>query len=59
VSDATPELVDRQLAEWEPLDEIAPAAHVCVRSDQDPAAIVEELEAALDRRLAKGWPDDP
>lgn len=59
VTDATTELVDRQLAEWEPLDEVAPAAHVCVRSDQAPPAIVDELEAALDRRLANGWPDDP
>ena len=50
-SDATPAMVERQLAEWEPLDEVPAAAHSTVRADQDPAEVVDEVEGLLDRRL--------
>ncbi|MBA2297022.1 MAG: hypothetical protein H0W14_03165 [Actinobacteria bacterium] len=50
-SDATPAMVDPQLAEWESLDEVPAAAQITVRADQDPAEVVDEIEALLDRRL--------
>lgn len=56
VSDATEEMVDRQLAEWEPLDELPAAAHVSLRTDRDTADIADELEALLDHRLGGGEP---
>lgn len=54
VSDATTEMVDRQLADWVPLDEVPAAEHIGVRTDQHPEEILDELEARLDRRLTRG-----
>lgn len=54
VSDATADLVDRHLAEWEPLDEVDPRVHLVLRSDRDVATVVDDLEAALDSRMAAG-----
>ena len=54
VSDATAEIAARQLAEFEPLDEVDPSRHVLLRTDREPAEIVDDLLAALDARLARG-----
>jgi uncharacterized protein len=54
ISDATTEIALRQLAEFEPLDEIDPDRHVIVRTDREPATVVDAVEAALDARLARG-----
>ena len=52
-SDATVEIAIRQLAEFEPLDEVAPDLHVPVRTDRVLVDVVDEVEAALDARLAR------
>jgi aminoglycoside phosphotransferase family enzyme/predicted kinase len=54
VSDASPEIAARQLAEFEPLDEVDPEQHVLTRTDRDVHAVVDAVEAALDARLAGG-----
>lgn len=54
VSDATVDLVDRQLDEWDSLDEIDAARHATVRADRDPPDIVDDIEAFLDQRTANG-----
>ena len=54
VSDATVEMVDRQLAEWRPLDDVPAAAHLALRTDREAGEIADELEALLDRRVAAG-----
>jgi predicted kinase len=56
VSDATAAMVDHQLAEWEPLDELPAHVHAVLRTDRDVAGIADDLEALLDRRLAAGEP---
>jgi uncharacterized protein len=53
VSDATPEIAEWQLAEFEPLDEIPPDSHVALRTDRDVAETIDDLEALLDARLAR------
>lgn len=57
VSDATPAIAAAQLAEFEPLDELAPERHLMLRTDRPVDEIVDELEAALDARLET--PDVP
>jgi hypothetical protein len=52
-SDATPEIAARQLAEFEPLDEIPPSSHVALRTDRDVAETIDDLEAVLDAQLAR------
>ena len=52
-SDATVEIAARQLAEFEPLDEVEPDLHVIVRSDREVRDLVDDVEAALDARLAR------
>jgi aminoglycoside phosphotransferase family enzyme/predicted kinase len=52
-SDATPEIAARQLAEFEPLDEVEPGRHVIVRTDRALSETIDEVEAALDARLAR------
>ena len=49
-SDATPAIALQHLREFEPLDEIAPEAHILVRADRDVAAIAAEVADALDGR---------
>jgi len=39
--------------EFEPLDEIEPELHVSVRTDRDIRDLIDEVEAALDARLAR------
>ena len=36
---------------WEPLDELAPGAHVTLRTDRPVDAQLEDLRALLDRRI--------
>jgi uncharacterized protein len=50
VSDATAEIAERQLAEFEPLDEVPPSEHLIVRTDRDVAAVAADVEALLDVR---------
>jgi aminoglycoside phosphotransferase family enzyme/predicted kinase len=50
VSDATAGVLRRQLADREPLDEVAAAAHLVMRSDQPVDDAVAAIEDALDRR---------
>jgi hypothetical protein len=57
-SDATAEIAVRQLAEFEPLDEVAPDRHVQLRTDRDELDTLDDLEAMLDARLARGTPAD-
>jgi uncharacterized protein len=52
-SDATAEIAARQVAEFEPLDEVEPDLHVTVRSDRDVRDLVDDVEAALDARLGR------
>ena len=56
VSDATPAIAARQRREFEPLDEVAPEAHLMLRTDRSVAELVGALEAWLDLRLAEGGP---
>jgi uncharacterized protein len=51
VSDATPVVVVRESAAWEPLEEVPPAAHVTLRSDHSVETMVADLIALLDRRI--------
>jgi aminoglycoside phosphotransferase family enzyme/predicted kinase len=55
-SDATEAIAVSQLAELEPLDEVEPDRHVAVRTDRELRDVVDEVEAALDARLARGAP---
>jgi predicted kinase len=50
ISDATPAIAAAQLAEFEPLDEVAPERHLALRTDRDVDEVLDELEAALDAR---------
>ena len=52
VSDATAEIAALQRAEFEPLDEVAPGAHLALRTDRPVDELLAELEAWLDARLA-------
>ena len=52
VSDATAEIAALQWAEFEPLDEVAPAAHLALRTDRQVDELLAELEAWIDARVA-------
>jgi predicted kinase len=52
VSDATPDIAARQLREFEPLDEVAPRAHLPFRTDRPVDDLVGAVEDWLDLRLA-------
>jgi uncharacterized protein len=52
ISDAGLQIVRRQLASTEPLDEVPPADHVIVRSDRPVATIVDAIGGAIDARTA-------
>jgi aminoglycoside phosphotransferase family enzyme/predicted kinase len=54
VSDALTPVVTRERLVWEPLEEVAPEAHVIVRSDRPHDAIVADIMAVLDRRMSSG-----
>jgi aminoglycoside phosphotransferase family enzyme/predicted kinase len=51
VSDADAAIAASQLEEFEPLDEIAPGAHLALRTDRDLDDLLAELEAGLDLRI--------
>jgi uncharacterized protein len=51
VSDASLSVVMRERSAWEPLDELAPEAHVTLRSDRPVEAQLGDLLALLDRRI--------
>lgn len=53
VSDATAAIAARQRAEFEPLDEVPPGAHLPLRTDRPVDDLLAELEAWLDARLAR------
>ena len=53
VSDASVTVVARERGSFEPLDEVAPEAHLMVRTDRPCDGVVTELVALLDRRI--GW----
>ena len=53
VSDASLSVVIRESSAWEPLDELAPEAHVTLRSDRPVEAQLEDLRALLDRRIGQ------
>jgi aminoglycoside phosphotransferase family enzyme/predicted kinase len=46
-SDATPEVLHRQLADLEPFDEIPPERHLIVRSDQPVDGLIAAIEDAI------------
>jgi uncharacterized protein len=54
VSDAALAVVERESAAWETLDEVPPEAHVRLRSDRPVEAMLADLMALLDRRIALG-----
>jgi uncharacterized protein len=53
VSDASAELTARQVAEFEPLDEVPADRHLTLRTDRPVETMLDEFEAALDARLAR------
>ena len=53
VSDASLSVVLRERSAWEPLDELAPEAHVTLRSDRSVDTQIEDLRALLDRRMGQ------
>ena len=53
VSDASLPVVIRESKTWEPLDELAPEAHVTLRSDRPVGAQLADVVALLDRRTGK------
>ena len=54
LSDATVEIAIRQLAEFEPLDEVPPRAHLTLRTDRPVEELLADVEAWLDARLVSG-----
>lgn len=48
VSDATAAIASRLGAAWSPLDEVAPDAHLVLRTDRAAAAVADEVERHLD-----------
>jgi predicted kinase len=51
ISDASLSIVLRESSTWEALDELAPEAHVTLRTDRPVEAQLEDLRALLDRRI--------
>ena len=56
-SDATAGIVESQVAEFEPLDEVRAGRHLPLRADRAVDEVLADLEAALDARLLGGAPD--
>ena len=46
-SDATPEILHRQLADLDPFDEVPPERHLIMRSDQPVERLVAAIEDAI------------
>jgi aminoglycoside phosphotransferase family enzyme/predicted kinase len=53
VSDASQSVVARERSSFEPLDEVAPEAHLTLRTDRPAEAVVAELLALLDQRIGR------
>jgi aminoglycoside phosphotransferase family enzyme/predicted kinase len=53
ISDATAAVVRRELDAWSALDEVPPGAHIQLRTDRPVAAVIDDLTALLDERLAQ------
>lgn len=53
VSDATPDVVERLLASWEPLTEVPARAHVVLRSDRSVEEMIADLRGLLDERVGR------
>lgn len=51
ISDADREIVMREYATWEPLDEVPPDAHLALRTDRAVEHLIGDVVALLDRRL--------
>lgn len=51
VSDASLQVVVRESSTWEPLQEVAPEAHLVLRSDRPVQAQIADLMALLDQRV--------
>jgi uncharacterized protein len=54
ISDATAEVVRGEADRWEPLEEVDGQAHVTLRTDRPIEAVLDDLLALLDQRLALG-----
>jgi aminoglycoside phosphotransferase family enzyme/predicted kinase len=52
ISDATVEVVRAEADRWEPLDEVDGEAHLTLRTDRSIEAVLDDLVALLDRRMA-------
>jgi len=59
LSRATAAIAARQLAEFEPLDEVPPDSHLALRTDRPLEALLDDLEAALDAQLRSSGPAGP
>ena len=55
VSDATAAIAERERGSWEPLDDVPPDRHLMLRTDRPVAALLADVAAALDHRLATGY----
>jgi aminoglycoside phosphotransferase family enzyme/predicted kinase len=53
-SDANAEIARRQRSEFEPLDEVRADDHLVLRTDRNVETLVDEVEAWMDARLARG-----
>ena len=53
VSDADLAIVMREQSTWEPLDEVAPSAHLALRTDRPVEQITADVLALLDRHLVE------
>lgn len=52
ISDATAAIARRLLEAWEPLDDVAAASQLALRTDRPAGAVVDDLLALLDERLS-------
>ncbi|HWC28365.1 MAG TPA: AAA family ATPase [Solirubrobacteraceae bacterium] len=53
ISDASLEVVEREMASWEPLHEVAADAHVAIRTDRPVDDAVADLLGLLDERIGR------
>jgi aminoglycoside phosphotransferase family enzyme/predicted kinase len=53
ISDATPEIVERESERWQPLDEVPAASHLILRTDRAVEAVADDVIALLDERLGR------
>jgi predicted kinase len=51
ISDADARVVLAELEHWEPLDEVAPHAHLALRTDRRLEQVTADAVALLDQRL--------